>query len=115
MRRALVSALILALIFSSGCISFQRTVSYSDTPRLEVTFENAAAAKAFYSAFDGPAVRHSDWKFTAGLMVLMNVELVLHEREWHNHLVRRADINRDSVITEEEARLLPLPTPKEKE
>ena len=109
MRRTPVLALIVALILSSGCFSFQKRASFSDTQRLEVTFENAAAAKAFSAAFDHPAVRHSDWKISVCALLLMNVELVLHEKEWHNYLVRKADINRDSVITEEEAQLLSPP------
>ena len=113
MRRALALALILALILSSGCFSFQRRVEFSDTERLQVTFENAAAATAFSTAFDAPAVRHSDWKITVSPLFLMNVELILYEKEWYNYLVRMADINRNSVITEEEAKLLPLPPVKE--
>ena len=109
MRRLPVLTLIVAVIFSSGCFSFQRKVSFSDTPRLEVTFENEAAAKIFSDAFDNPAVRHSDWKMAIGALLLINVELVMHEREWYNYLVRKADINRDSVITEQEAQLLEPP------
>ena len=109
MRRVPALALIVALTLSSGCFSFQRTASFSDTPRLEVTFEHAEAARIFFAAFDKPAVRHSDWKMTVGAMLLVNVELVLHEKEWYNYLVRKADLDRDSVITEKEARLLMPP------
>lgn len=111
MRRTPVLALIVALTLSSGCFSFHRRVSISDTPRLDVTFEHPEAAKIFFAAFDNPAVRHSDWKITMAALLLINVEFVLHEKEWYNYLVRKADINRDSVITEEEARLLAPPAP----
>ena len=111
MRSASGLLVIATLLLTSGCFSFQRRVSFSDTLRLEVTFENAAAAKAFFAAFDAPAARFSDWEFTVSPLLLMGVEFVLHEKEWHNHLVRRADINRDLVITEAEARMLSPATP----
>ncbi len=115
MRRAPGLVVIVTLIVSSGCFSFHRKASFSDTPRLEVAFENAEAAKAFSAAFDTPAVRFSDWKITVSPLLLMSVELVLHEKEWHNFLVRRADLNRDLVITEAEARLLSPAPPADAE
>jgi hypothetical protein len=113
MRRAPVWALILALVLSSGCFSIQRKVQFSETERLKVTFENVAASRIFSAAYSEPAVRHADWTVTVSPLLLMNFEVILHEKEWYNHLVRTADINRDSVITEEEAGLLPLPPAEE--
>lgn len=109
MKRAGVVLLSVGLVLSSGCFSFQRRAEFSETPRLEVSFENAAAAAAFHRAFDATPMQYSDWKFTVSPLMLVNVELVLYEREWYNSLVRRADINRDGVITEEEAGLLAPP------
>lgn len=114
MKRAVVLLVSVFLSCLSGCFSFQRRSQFTETTRLKVTFEDAAAAAAFYRAFDATPMQYSDWKFTVSPLMLVNVELVLYEKEWYNALVRRADLNRDGVITEAEAGLL-LPPESDEE
>jgi len=106
MRTIQITALMLALLFSSGCIAVSRKVDTSEELRLPVTFENAEAARLFYSRANRPKPLMSDISFIGLFPLAMGVEWVLHETEWYNHLVRRTDINHDGEISEAEAQIL---------
>ncbi len=104
---------VLVLVFASlslcGCFCFQREVDFSGT-RQKVAFENVEAARAFHKAVLEPRPRllHSDMKLWV-VPPFFLYKHVLHEKEFHNYLVRKADVDRNGVITVPEAGLLALP------
>jgi hypothetical protein len=98
--------LTLVLFLSVGCVAVSRKVETSEELRLPITFENAEAARLFYSSMNRPKPYMSDQSFFMAFPFAIGVEWVLHETEWYNHLVRRADIDHDGLLSEAEARVL---------
>ena len=94
------------LLLTSGCIVISRRVETSEEHRLPITFENAEAARLFYSTMVKPKPFMSDQTIAGLIPIGLKVEWVLHETEWYNHAVRRADIDHDGEISEQEARVL---------
>jgi hypothetical protein len=101
-------ALLLAVIATGGCVSTRETV-YRDVERAKVEFESDGAARLFYEAFTrSPEFRNRNQKTSS-----FNIPVVFHhhrtekdsENTSFNEAVRRCDTNRDSRITEQEARI----------
>ena len=109
MSRLATLVIVVLFLFSNGCVAVSRRVEYSDVERLKIRFEGVAAAKAFWSSFHRLKPYHSDMNWIVSPLLLVRVEWVLHETEFYNAQVRKADVDRDGVITEAEAELLLSP------
>jgi len=106
MRRAPLTVLLIVSILASGCIGVSRRVETSEENRLQIGFENSEAARLFYLSMLKPKPYMSDQSILFAFPFAIGIEWVLHETEWYNHQVRRADIDQDGQISEQEARVL---------
>ena len=88
----------------AGCVAFERKIDFSGE-RTKVTFESPEAARLFYEAYEVYKPYHGDHTFVVALLGLGS-KIVLHDTEAWNYYVTKADLDRNSVITVEEAQFL---------
>jgi hypothetical protein len=95
-------------LFATGCISTEETV-YRDVDRVKVDFENEAAGRIFYEAFSksSPHAERQESKTDISIPVVFEHKrrVVRSNNAEFNDAVARCDTNRDSKITETEARI----------
>ena len=102
MRRAILLAFLLCSFGSSGCIYFERTVRFSEADRVPVRFESSEASELFFNALLVPKPVLSDMRYLV-TPVGFGVKWTVNQAEWHNLLVKRMDVDKDGLITVEEA------------
>ena len=104
--RRLIAVGLAALPFVSSCLAMgggDKTL-FDESQRYSVRFANRNASHAFYEGL-GRADR-DDYTDGGGFVVLFLAGgggSVFHETPFYNAQVRRADVDRDGEITEEEA------------
>ena len=76
---------------------------FSDTDRVPVRFESSEASEIFYTALLVPKPVLSDMSYLM-TPVGFGVRWTVNQAEWHNLLVKRIDVDKDGLITVEEAR-----------
>ena len=93
---------------NTGCISTEQTV-YHDQERMKVEFENDAAGRLFYETLSKQQSRHgrTESKTEVSIPVVFDHKrrVIDGESIAFNQAVRSCDTNRDSRITELEARI----------
>lgn len=91
-----------------GCIT-HKSVVYQDVERVRVEFESDAAARLFYETLSrsSPSRRHSESTTTVSLPIVFEHEQksVAGPNVKFNDAVATCDSNKDSRITELEARI----------
>ena len=101
-------AVLVLIIFNTGCISTDETV-YRDQERIKIEFENDTAGRLFYEALSQSRASHARKESSTEL----NIPVVFHHKHRvvqgenfaFNQAVQRCDTNGDGKITELEARI----------
>lgn len=105
--KSLIPLLVIAAC-ATGCIHTEKTV-YRNAERLPVSFENDTAARFFYEKLSrtNSNGQRSESTTEVSLPIVFGHKqrTVQGEGSAFNDAVRRCDTNRDSQITEQEARI----------
>ena len=95
-----------ALPLVGGCLAMGggEKTCFDEDERITVRFANRTASNAFYQGF--ARADRGDYTDGGGFFVLLLAGgggSLFHETQFYNAQVRRADVDRDGEITEEEA------------
>ena len=92
----------------AGCIT-HKSVTYHDVERVKVSFESDAAARLFYETLSKNTgnLQHSESTTTLSIPIIFENEqkTVTGPNTKFNDAVAECDLNKDGVITEQEARI----------
>lgn len=106
LRRIAACGLALLPIFSSGCLYLgaSERIDFDEAKRLPVKCASAQAARDFHAAIRlSDKDEYTDKGGWVMALLLARGHSLYHETAHYNAAVRRADVNRDGTITEEEA------------
>lgn len=94
--------------FLAGCIT-HKSVTYHDVERVKISFESDAAARLFYETLSKNSGdrQHSESTTTLSIPIIFENEqkTVTGPNVTFNEAVAECDLNKDGVITEQEARI----------
>lgn len=92
----------------TGCIT-HKSVVYQDVERVKISFESDAAARLFYESLskNSGTLPHSESTTTLSIPIVFENEqkTVTGPNTKFNEAVAECDLNKDGIITEQEARV----------